>query len=39
VTAIQTNVHTMASFFESDYGRVLGRLPPRTFRLGAAVRF
>jgi hypothetical protein len=39
VTGIQTVVNTVAGFFESDYGRVRSRVPPRTLRLGAGVRF
>ena len=37
VTGIQTEVNS--GFFESDYGRVRSRVPPRTLRLGAGVRF
>ena len=39
VTEIQTAVNTAAGFFGSDYGRVRSRVPPRTLRLGAGVRF
>jgi hypothetical protein len=39
VTGIQTVVNAAAGFFESDYGRVRSRVPPRTLRLGAGVRF
>jgi len=39
VTGIQTVVNTVAGFFDSDYGRVRSRVPPRTLRLGAGVRF
>lgn len=39
VTEIQTAVNTVAGFFGSDYGRVRSRVPPRTLRLGAGVRF
>jgi len=39
VTEIQIAMNAAAGFFESDYGRVRGRVPPRTLRLGAGVRF
>jgi hypothetical protein len=39
VTGIQTEVNAVAGFFGSDYGRVRSRVPPRTLRLGAGVRF
>ena len=39
VTAIQTAVNASQGFFSSDYGRVTGRVAPRTLRLGAEVRF
>jgi hypothetical protein len=39
VTEIQIAVNTVAGFFGSDYGRVRSRVPPRTLRLGASVRF
>ncbi len=39
VTEIQMVVNTLAGFFESDYGRVRSRVPPRTLRLGAGMRF
>ena len=39
VTAIQTQINAVASTFGSDYGRVRSRVPPRTLRLGAGVRF
>ena len=39
VTATETAVNSTVGVFERDYGRVRGRVPPRTFRLGAAVRF
>ncbi|HMA40623.1 MAG TPA: TonB-dependent receptor [Gemmatimonadales bacterium] len=39
VTAIQIEVNAAAGFFGDDYGRVRGRVPPRTLRLGAGVRF
>jgi len=38
VIATQTVVNN-AAFGASDYGRVLGRVPPRTFRLSVALRF
>jgi hypothetical protein len=38
VLATQTVVNN-AAFGASDYGRVLGRLPPRTLRLSVALRF
>jgi hypothetical protein len=39
VTGIQTEVNAVAGFIGSDYGRVRSRVPPRTLRLGAGVRF
>ena len=39
VTGIQTEVNAVAGFTGSDYGRVRSRVPPRTLRLGAGVRF
>jgi hypothetical protein len=39
VTAIQIEVNAAAGFFGNDYGRVRSRVPPRTLRLGASVRF
>jgi hypothetical protein len=39
VTEIQIAVNAAAGFFGSDYGRVRSRVPPRTLRLGAGVRF
>ena len=39
VTGIQTEVNAIAGFIGSDYGRVRSRVPPRTLRLGAGVRF
>ncbi|MGH7568549.1 MAG: TonB-dependent receptor domain-containing protein [Gemmatimonadales bacterium] len=39
VTGIQTVVNAVAGFFDFDYGRVRSRVPPRTLRLGAGVRF
>jgi len=39
VTGIQTEVNALAGFAGSDYGRVRSRVPPRTLRLGAGVRF
>jgi len=39
VTGIQTEVNAIAGFVGSDYGRVRSRVPPRTLRLGAGVRF
>jgi hypothetical protein len=39
VTGIQTEVNALAGFTGSDYGRVQSRVPPRTLRLGAGVRF
>jgi hypothetical protein len=39
VTEIQTAVNAAAGFFGSDYGRVRSRVPPRTIRLGAGVKF
>jgi len=39
VTGVQTEVNALAGFAGSDYGRVLSRVPPRTLRLGAGVRF
>ena len=39
VTGIQTEVNAVAGFLGSDYGRVRSRVPPRTLRLGAGVRF
>lgn len=39
VTGIQTEVNAIAGFMGSDYGRVRSRVPPRTLRLGAGVRF
>ena len=38
VLATQTIVNN-AAFGASDYGRVLGRVPPRTLRLSVALRF
>ena len=35
----QIAVNAAAGFFGSDYGRVQSRVPPRTIRLGAGVRF
>ncbi len=39
VTGIQTVVNAVAGVFGFDYGRVRSRVPPRTLRLGAGVRF
>lgn len=39
VTGIETGVTAVAGFFGLDYGRVRSRVPPRTLRLGAGVRF
>jgi hypothetical protein len=39
VNGIQIEVNALAGFAGSDYGRVRSRVPPRTLRLGAAVRF
>jgi hypothetical protein len=39
VTEIQIEVNAAAGFFGSDYGRVRSRVPPRTLRLGAGVKF
>ncbi|HEX9755233.1 MAG TPA: hypothetical protein VGA42_05970, partial [Gemmatimonadales bacterium] len=39
ITGIETAVNSFGSFFGTDYGRVRARVPPRTVRLGAAVRF
>ena len=39
VTGIQTEVNAVSGFTGSDYGRVRSRVPPRTLRLGAGVRF
>jgi hypothetical protein len=39
VVAIETAANAPAGLFGSDYGRVRGRVPPRTLRLGAGVRF
>ena len=39
VTGIQTEVNAIAGFVGSDYGRVRSRVPPRTLRLGAGLRF
>lgn len=39
VTQIQIAVNAAAGFYGSDYGRVRSRVPPRTIRLGAGVRF
>lgn len=39
VTGIQTEVNAVAGFFGSAYGRVRSRVPPRTLRVGAGVRF
>jgi hypothetical protein len=39
VTGIQTEVNAISGFTGSDYGRVRSRVPPRTLRLGAGVRF
>jgi len=39
VTAIQIEVNAPAGFFGDDYGRVRARVPPRTLRLGAGVKF
>jgi hypothetical protein len=39
VTGIQTVVNAAAGFFDTDYGRVRSRVPPRTLRLGAGLRF
>jgi hypothetical protein len=39
VTAIQTAVNSTAGVFDNDYGRVRARVPARTFRLGAGVRW
>jgi hypothetical protein len=39
VNEIQIEVNAAAGFFESDYGRVRSRVPPRTLRLGAGLRF
>lgn len=39
VTGIQTVVNAVGGFFGSDFGRVRSRVPPRTLRLSAGVRF
>jgi len=39
VTGIQTEVNAVAGFMGFDYGRVRSRVPPRTLRLGATLRF
>jgi hypothetical protein len=39
ITGIQTEVNAVAGFIGTDYGRVRSRVPPRTLRLGAGVRF
>ena len=39
ITEIQIAVNAAAGFFESDYGRVRSRVPPRTLRVGAGVKF
>jgi hypothetical protein len=39
VLATQTVVNSVGGLTTSDYGRVLGRVPPRTLRLSAAIRF
>ena len=39
VLATQTVVNSLGGFATSDYGRVLGRVPPRTLRLSATLRF
>lgn len=39
VVATQTVVNSLGGFASSDYGRVLGRVPPRTLRLSAEFRF
>jgi hypothetical protein len=39
VTSIQTEVNAVAGFSGTDYGRVRSRVPPRTLRLRAGVRF
>lgn len=39
VTSTQTVVNSFGGLFDSDYGRVLGRVPPRTLRLSAEARF
>jgi hypothetical protein len=39
VNEIQTAVNAAAGFFGSDYGRIRSRVPPRTLRLGAGVKF
>jgi hypothetical protein len=39
LTGIQTEVNSSQGFFSSDYGRVTARVPPRTLRLGAEMRF
>jgi hypothetical protein len=39
VLATQTVVNGVGGFGVSDYGRVLGRVPPRTLRLSAGLRF
>lgn len=39
VTAVQTEVNASLGLMGSDYARVRGRVPPRTLRVGAAVRF
>ena len=39
VTAIQTEVNAVAGFMGFDYGRVRSRVPPRTLRFGAQMRF
>lgn len=39
VVAIETHVNRPAGFFDSDYGRVRGRVPPRTVRLTLSARF
>jgi Carboxypeptidase regulatory-like domain/TonB dependent receptor len=39
VLATQTVVNGVGGFGASDYGRVLGRVPPRTLRLSAGLRF
>jgi hypothetical protein len=39
VSAIETEVNAIAGITGSDYGRVRSRVPPRTLRLGAGLRF
>ncbi len=39
VTDIETALNTAVNFLTSDFGRVRGRVAPRTVRFGAAVRF